>query len=105
MINITPTPALSASWRGRVQKLPGFEEKARAKHYANAYRSKSHERGLPSPISERGWGRGKNTKHFAKNYTSTLRKEGSPLHLERACPENREVGGEAEITKHHKMKT
>jgi len=46
-----------------------------------------------------------NTKHFAKNYTSTLRKEGSPLLLERACPENWEVGGEVEITKHHKMKT
>jgi len=54
---------------------------------------------------ERGRGRGKNTKHFAKNYTSTLRKEGSPLLLERACPENWEVGGEVEITKHHKMKT
>jgi len=52
-----------------------------------------------SPLHlERGRGRGKNTKHFAKNYTSTLRKEGFPLLLERACPENREAGGEVEIT-------
>jgi len=52
MINITPTPALSASWRRRVQKLPGFGEKTKAKRFANAYRHKSHERELPSPFGE-----------------------------------------------------
>jgi len=39
------------------------------------------------------------------NHTSNPMKEGFPLHLERACPENREAGGGVEITKHHKMKT
>jgi len=62
MINITPTPALSASWRRKVQKLPGFGEKTKAKRFANAYRHKSHERELPSPFGE---GQGERKKHEA----------------------------------------
>ncbi len=52
MIIITPSPALSANWRRRGLKLPGFGEKVKAKHFAFAYRHKSQERGLPSPFGE-----------------------------------------------------